>query len=293
MRGLILKGVGGFYYVRSEGADGALYQCRARGIFKKEGLTPTVGDFVDFETLDEEDGVINAILPRRNLFVRPPIANVDLFVVMIAAVRPAPNLTVVDNLLVSAEMARTEAMLCINKTDILSPEKLRDITDVYKDIYPSVAISCVCGAGIEELPPMFAGRKSVLAGPSGVGKSTLINKLRGDAALALETGAISGRTKRGRHTTRHVELFDMDFGGMIFDTPGFTSFAVFGAEAAELDFCYPEMREFLGNCRFDDCRHLREPDCAVREALSKGRIAASRYASYVLQQREIEENSPY
>jgi ribosome biogenesis GTPase len=280
MRGLILKGVGGFYYVRPEGAGiGVLYQCRARGIFKKDGLTPTVGDFVDFETLDEEEGVINAILPRRNLFVRPPIANVDLFVVMIAAARPAPNLSVVDKLLVSAEMARTEAMICINKTDLLSLEKLRDITDIYKDIYPSVAISCVCGAGIEELPPMLAGRKSVLAGPSGVGKSTLINRLRGDAVLALETGAISGRTKRGRHTTRHVELFDMDFGGMVFDTPGFTSFAVLGGEASALASCYPEMRALLGDCRFDNCRHLREPGCAVREALSKGRIAASRYAS--------------
>jgi ribosome biogenesis GTPase len=244
-----------------------------------------VGDFVEFETLDEEEGVVNAILPRRNLFVRPPIANVDLFIVMIAAARPAPNLTVVDKLLVSAESAQTEALLCVNKTDLLSPEKLRRIAEVYEGLYPLALISCTGGVGTDRLLPLLAGKKSALAGPSGVGKSTLINCLRGGSAL--ETGEVSDRTERGRHTTRHVELFDIGPDGMIFDTPGFTSFAVAGAETAELASFYPEMRECLGACRFDDCRHLKEPGCAVREALSDGRIAASRYASYVLLQEEI------
>jgi ribosome biogenesis GTPase len=292
MRGLITKGVGGFYFVRPEGAPGGVsYRCRARGIFKKEGLTPTVGDLVDFETLDEEDGVINAILPRRNLFVRPPIANADLFIVMIAAARPAPSLAVVDKLLVAAEMAGTEAMLCVNKTELLNREKLRSVTEIYAGLYPLVEISCAEGLGLDRLPPLLAGRKSALAGPSGVGKSTLINLLRGGAEL--ETGAVSDKTERGRHTTRHVELFDTDGGGMIFDTPGFSSFVVYGADAAALASFYPEMRECLGDCRFDDCRHLKEPGCAVLAALADGRIAASRYASYVMQQREIEENSAY
>ncbi|MDR2089095.1 MAG: ribosome small subunit-dependent GTPase A [Clostridiales Family XIII bacterium] len=292
MKGLITKGVGGFYFVRPEGAGGGVsYSCRARGIFKKEGLTPTVGDLVDFEALDEEDGVINAILPRRNLFIRPPIANADRFIVMIAAAQPAPNLSVVDKLLVAAEMAGAEAMLCINKTELLNREELRRVTGIYEGLYPLIEISCAENAGLDRLPPLLAGRKSALAGPSGVGKSTLINRLRG--GTALETGAVSGRTERGRHTTRHVELFDTAGGGMIFDTPGFTSFAVSGADAAMLASFYPEMRERLGDCRFDDCRHLAEPGCAVRAALAEGRIAASRYASYVMQQQEIEKSNAY
>ena len=287
MRGLITKGVGGFYTVRpADAADGVSYSCRARGIFKKDGLTPTVGDFVEFEALDEEDGVINAILQRRNLFVRPPIANADLFIVMIAAAQPAPSLSIVDKLLVAAEMARVEAVICINKTELLSGDGLRRVTEIYEGIYPLIAISCAEDRGLDLLPPLLAGRKSALAGPSGVGKSTLINLLCGGAEL--ETGAVSDKTMRGRHTTRHVELFDADGGGMIFDTPGFSSFTVFGAEAGALASYYPEMRECLGSCRFDDCRHLKEPDCAVRAALSEGRIAASRYASYVAQQQEIE-----
>ncbi|MDR2356414.1 MAG: ribosome small subunit-dependent GTPase A [Clostridiales Family XIII bacterium] len=290
MRGLITKGVGGFYTVRPE-SGGVSYSCRARGIFKKDGLTPTVGDFVEFETLDEEDGVINAILPRRNLFIRPPIANADILIVMIAAARPAPNLAIVDKLLVAAEMAGTEAAVCINKTELLSREKLRRVTEIYDGLYPLLAISCAEGTGLALLPPLLFGKKGALAGPSGVGKSTLINMLRGGAEL--ETGAVSGRTLRGRHTTRHVELFDTDGGGMIFDTPGFSSFTVFGAESGALASYYPEMRERLGACRFDDCRHLKEPGCAVRAALAEGHIAASRYASYVMQQEEIERTGAY
>jgi ribosome biogenesis GTPase len=286
MRGLILKGVGGFYSVRPDGGNGGPYLCRARGIFKKDGLTPTVGDFVEFEAFDDGEGVVNAILPRRNLFIRPPIANVDLFIVMMAAADPAPNLAMIDKLLVSAEMARTETMLCINKTDLRVSDGLKRITEVYGDIYPMVELCCACGEGLERLPPLLAGRKSALAGPSGVGKSTLIGLLCGGASP--ETGEVSGRTKRGRHTTRHVELFDADMGGMLFDTPGFTSFTVFGAETADLASYYPELRECLGHCRFDDCRHIREPGCAVRDALSLGRIAESRYASYVMLFEETE-----
>ncbi|MDR2295757.1 MAG: ribosome small subunit-dependent GTPase A [Clostridiales Family XIII bacterium] len=292
MEGLITKGVGGFYTVRPAGAaGGASYSCRARGIFKKDGLTPTVGDFVEFEALDAEDGVINAILPRRNLFIRPPIANAELFIVMIAAARPAPSLPIVDKLLVAAEMAHVEALICINKTELLSRERLRRVTEIYEDLYPLIEISCAEGTGLDRLPPLLAGRKSALAGPSGVGKSTLINMLRG--GTELETGAISGKTLRGKHTTRHVELFDTDGGGMIFDTPGFSAFTVLGAEAGALASCFPEMRARLGDCRFDDCRHLKEPGCAVLAARAEGRIAASRYASYVTQLQEIERSNAY
>ncbi|MDR3294646.1 MAG: ribosome small subunit-dependent GTPase A [Clostridiales Family XIII bacterium] len=299
MRGLIVKGIAGFYYVRREdagagagagldagpGAAQPLYQCRARGIFKKEGLTPTVGDWVDFALLDEEEGVVNGILPRKNLFLRPPIANIDAFVVMVAAAQPKPNLTILDKFLVSAEEAGTEAILCINKTDLAKGDEASRIADIYRDIYPLVELSCADGRGLDRLPSLLKGKRSALAGPSGVGKSTLLNRLRHDTAL--ETGAVSGKTKRGRHTTRHVELFDMDFGGMIFDTPGFTSFENSCETVSDLAGCYPEMRPYAGTCRFDDCHHLREPGCAVREALLAGRIAQSRYDSYARQCAEV------
>jgi ribosome biogenesis GTPase len=288
MRGLILKGIGGFYYVRPE-AGGCVYQCRARGVFKKDGVVPTVGDFVEFETLDEDEGVVNEILPRKNIFIRPPIANIDCFIVMIAAARPKPDLAALDKFLVSAEQARTEIIICINKVDLANSDDLRKISSIYQDVYTLVRLSCAEGTGIDGLTPLLRGRVSALAGPSGVGKSTLLNKLLRNGT-ELETGEVSDRTKRGRHTTRHVEIFDMDFGGMVFDTPGFSSFEIPDAEASELAQFYPEMRGCAGSCKFDDCRHLREPGCAVREALAEGRIAASRYASYERQYEELERN---
>ncbi|MDR0424562.1 MAG: ribosome small subunit-dependent GTPase A [Clostridiales Family XIII bacterium] len=283
MDGLIVKGIGGFYYVKAAG--GEVYQCRARGAFKKDGVTPTVGDAVDFEPLDEEEGVVNSIKPRKNIFIRPPIANIDCFVVIVAAARPAPNLGVLDKFLVSAERADTEVAICINKVDIGKPETIREIVDIYSGIYRVQQISCATGQGIEGLPGLFKGKRCALAGPSGAGKSTLLNLLHG--GLGLETGSVSGKTERGRHTTRHVELFEMGFGGMMFDTPGFTSFEMNDMEAAELAGCYPEMAACLGQCRFDDCRHVKEPGCAVLEAVAGKRIAASRYASYLRQLEEI------
>jgi ribosome biogenesis GTPase len=284
MDGLIVKGIGGFYYVKAAG--GEVYQCRARGAFKKDGVTPTVGDAVDFEPLDEEEGVVNSIKPRKNIFIRPPIANIDCFVVMVAAAKPAPNLGVLDKFLVSAEQADTEVIICINKVDIGKPEIVEEIVDIYSSIYRVAQISCVTGQGIEGLPELFRGKRCALAGPSGAGKSTLLNMLHG--GLRMETGSVSGKTERGRHTTRHVELFEMGFGGMLFDTPGFTSFEMNDLEAAELAGCYPEMAACLGKCRFDDCRHVKEPGCAVLEAVSGGQIAASRYTSYLRQLGEID-----
>jgi ribosome biogenesis GTPase len=288
MEGLIVKGVGGFYYVRT---DGGVYQCRARGLFKKNGVTPTVGDVVDFEPLDEEEGVINEIKPRKNIFIRPPIANIDCFVVVMAAAQPKPNLEILDRFLVMAEQAATDIVVCLNKVDITGIERVRGISDIYRSIYPVVEISCATGCGLERLPPLLKGKRCALAGPSGAGKSTLLNTLQ--LGLGLETGAVSGKTKRGRHTTRHVELFEMDFGGAIFDTPGFTSFETTGVDGRDLAGCYPEMAKYTGGCRFDDCRHIREPGCAVLEAVRENKIAPSRYESYARQLEEIERNVRY
>ena len=281
MLGLIVKGIAGFYYVRNESS---VYQCKARGIFKKESITPAVGDHVEFDAIDAEEGVINTILPRRNHFIRPHIANVDCFLIVLAAAQPKPNLLILDKFLVTAEKADTPAVICINKIDLSTGAILRTIESIYAGIYPVIKVSCITGAGFDLIPEYIKDRKVALAGPSGVGKSTMINKLQ--SSLNLETGSVSAKTKRGRHITRHVELFETDFGGIIFDTPGFTSFDAFGAEAEELSECFPEMAEYMGKCRFDDCRHLREPGCAVLDAVEGRKIAASRYESYMKQMTE-------
>jgi ribosome biogenesis GTPase len=288
MRGLIVKGVGGFYYVK---VGEHTYQSKARGIFKKDGTVPYVGDEVRIELIEDGDAMINEILPRKNVFIRPPIANVDCFVIVVAAAHPEPNFEVVDRFWVMAEKNHTEIILCINKIDLVPQEKIDSISGVYKDIYPVVCVSSKTGEGLDQLPKLLEGKKSALAGPSGAGKSTILNNLQ--SGLSVETGKVSEKTKRGKHTTRHVEIFQMDYGGMIFDTPGFTSFDILEAEEDELQFLYPEMAKRLGSCKFDNCRHIKEPQCAIRNAAEVGEIHLSRYQSYVSQYREINERKKY
>ncbi|MDF2654327.1 MAG: rsgA [Bacillota bacterium] len=288
MKGIIIKGIAGFYYVKTEEK---VYQCKARGIFKKDGITPYVGDEVIIEIIDEEEAVVNEILPRKNSFIRPPIANVDCFVIVTAAARPQPNPDIIDKFLVMAEKNHTDIIICINKIDLVSEENRRVLENIYKDIYPVV---CICGAtgdGIQQLAELMGTRKCALAGPSGTGKSTVLNRLQ--TRFLVETGDISEKTKRGKHTTRHVELFETDSGALVFDTPGFTSFDILDAEAEELHFLYPEMVPFIGGCKYDDCRHVKEPDCCVRAAVTSGQIHESRYQSYLNQYKEIREKKKY
>lgn len=286
MRGIIVKGIAGFYYVT---VAEKVYQCKARGIFKKNGILPYVGDEVLIEITDEkeDEGVINEILPRKNFFVRPPIANVDCFIVVVSVADPEPNLMILDRFLVMAEKARTESVICINKIDLLSEKTKETIFEIYKDLYPVVYMSGNTGQGIEELKPLLVGKKSALAGPSGVGKSTLLNQFQ--SGLDVETGNISRKTKRGKHTTRHVEIFSLDFGAMIYDTPGFTSFDIMDADEDELQFFYPELSQLVGQCKYDNCRHVNEPNCAVVNAVKDGSISESRYKSYLSQILEIKE----
>lgn len=288
MKGIIIKGIAGFYYVKTEDR---VYQCKARGIFKKDGITPHVGDEVIILPLDEKEAVVNEILTRKNCFIRPPIANVDCFVIVTAAAKPQPNPDIIDKFLVMAEKNHTDIIVCINKIDLVSEEEWKSIERIYKDIYPVV---CICGAtgdGIQTLVQVMGPRKCALAGPSGTGKSTILNRLQ--TRFLVETGDISAKTKRGKHTTRHVELFETDSGALVFDTPGFTSFDILDADAEELHFLYPEMVPFIGSCKYDDCRHVKEPDCRIREAVEEGNIHESRYQSYLSQYKEIQEKKKY
>ncbi len=291
-KGIIIKGIGGFYFVASE--EGTV-RAKGRGAFKKEGLLLTVGDEVLFTPAEgpEDDAVIEKVLPRKNRFHRPPIANVDLLIVVMAAADPDPNLTVADKLLVMAEKNGVRPAVCISKSDLVSQERAEELADVYRPVYPTVLVSGKTGAGAEKLKELISGipgTKAALAGPSGVGKSTLTNLLIPGASM--ETGTISGKTGRGRHTTRHVEIFPCG-DGYLFDTPGFTSFDLAGVEEEELAGCFPEIARLAEECRFDDCRHMNEPDCAVTAALKDGRLSKSRYSSYVTCLKEIRENKAY
>jgi ribosome biogenesis GTPase len=288
MRGIIVKGIAGFYYVKVENK---VYQCKARGKFKKLGVVPTVGDLVEIQVLDDGDGVVNEILPRRNSFLRPPIANVDCMVVVISAADPEPNFTILDKFLVMAEGNRTDVVICVNKVEIASSEILLKIKEIYKDIYPLTFVSCKEKTGFEKLELLLKDKKSALAGPSGVGKSTILNCLMPNEDI--EVGEISHKTRRGKHTTRHVEIFETNFGAMLFDTPGFTSFEILEAEEDQLHFYYPEMAEFVSNCKYDNCRHIKEPNCGVIVAVEKGFISKSRYKSYVEQITEIRGKKKY
>ena len=283
MKGLITKGIAGFYYVKTHQG---LFQCKARGIFKNEGITPCVGDYVEMEVTDKEDdeGIINKILPRKNIFIRPPISNIDLFVIVIATEDPQPNTEIIDKFLVTAELAEVEVLICINKEDLAvseNPEvenKTRKLMDTYDDLYKTILISAKTNKGLDSLKKYMKGKKSALVGPSGVGKSTIINSL--EQGFHLETGHISRKTKRGKHTTRHVEIFDTDFGAQIYDTPGFTSFEVKQDEYVGLEYLFPEFRPYMNKCKFHNCKHMEEPGCSIKQAVKDGKVSGSRYESY-------------
>ncbi len=290
MVGLIKKGIGGFYYVETEKG---LIEAKGRGIFKKDGLTLMVGDNVELSIIDEEkkQGVIEEIFPRKNQFIRPPIANVEVFAVVCAPQKPKPNFALIDKFLIMAEMNEAEAVICINKCDLASEEEITAIKAIYEPVYRVLAVSAKTGMGLPELEKLLSGKRAALAGPSGVGKSTILNSIVPHANM--ETGAVSEKTKRGRHTTRHAEIFDAECGAKIFDTPGFTSFEILEAQEEDLWHYYPEFEPYAGDCRYDNCRHIKEPDCGVRKAVSAGKIHSMRYDSYVLNMEEIKKRKKY
>ena len=269
-----------------------VYECKAKGRFRKSGHTPMVGDEVlILPGKREGEDVIREILPRTNEFVRPPVANVEVSIIVAAAAEPAPVFSFIDRLIVMAEKKETEIILVFNKCDLMQEEDRERIRQIYRNTgYDLVFVSTVTGEGLEELKTLAAHRKCMLAGASGVGKSSIVNALGG---FRMETGEISRKTRRGRHTTRHVELLSAEGGILVFDTPGFTSYEMLEVTAEELRHFYPEMEELEGECRFKGCMHMAEPDCAVKKAVEEGKISTERYGSYAKMYTELKERKEY
>lgn len=271
MKGVIVKGIGGFYYVKAE--DSVVYECKARGIFRKDKIKPVIGDKVNIEVENKKGNIIK-IWERRTELVRPPVSNIDNIMIVIASKNPDPDFLLIDKMLVTAESKGINPIICINKTDLEDGE---EIVNVYKNVgYPIFKISAQENWGIDELKEQLLGKITAFAGLSGVGKSSILNELISSDA---ETGDISQKIKRGRHTTRHVELFSLDTGGFIFDTPGFSSFEMENIKANELLNYFPEMCSIQG-CRFKGCVHINEPDCAVKRLVEEGKIHPRRYENY-------------
>ena len=276
MEGRIAKALSGYYYVDT-GAE--RITCRARGKFRLDGTSPLVGDRVRVDVSPDGTGSVREILPRRNYFIRPAVANIDLLVMLAAAVNPVTDPFLIDRVSALAAHHSCDFLLCINKADVNRGDELFSLyTGSGMDVLRTSAVS---GEGLEALSERLAGRVCAFTGNSGVGKSSLLNALSPE--LSLLTGEVSEKLGRGIHTTRHVELFSLPNGGYVADTPGFGSFDIEQMESirpAELQYCFPEFEPYLGACRFTDCTHRSEPDCAVRAAAEAGRIQPSRMDSY-------------
>ena len=275
-KGLIIKALSGFYYVRTE--EGVV-ACRARGKFRLDGVSPLVGDVVSFDMTADGKGFVQSIAPRKNLFIRPAVANVDYLVLMCANVNPITDPFLVDRVAVIAEHAGCGCIICINKCDLDPGDELYEIFS--STGYPLIRTSAVTGEGVSELWELIRGKTVAFAGNSGVGKSSLLNVIA--PGYNVSVGEVSEALGRGKHTTRHVELFDAGEGTMIADTPGFASFDLTQMKPIkkqELQHDFPEFRPFIGSCRFQDCAHLKEPGCAVLSAVDSGTIHPSRHKSY-------------
>ncbi len=285
MTGLIVKGIGGFYYVTSN--DGQVFSCRARGKFRKDGQTPTVGDRVEIEVTDDakKEGCVTKIAPRKNCFFRPPVSNIDMLLITFAIASPAPALELIDKLTVTAMAQGVSCGICINKIELDRDAAKRLAAEYALAGFPVVQCSAVTGEGVDALKQLLAGKVTALAGSSGVGKSSLINAM--GEQFCLKTGAVSDKIQRGKHTTRHTELFPLSFGGYVFDTPGFGSFEIEKMMAQELSSLFPELDKHAHGCRFTGCSHRTEPDCAVKAALSRGEIGQNRYQSYCMLYDEL------
>lgn len=283
--GLIIKGIGGFYYVE---AAGTVYECKARGIFRKDKITPLVGDRVEITIDNEEAGSIEKILPRRNFLIRPPVANIDQLLLVVSVCEPSPSTLIIDKTIAAAEDKEIEPVLIISKTDLQDSQSLQEIYE--KTGIHMLTLSSVTGEGVDAVRALLRGKISAFTGNSGVGKSSLLNRI--DERLQLPTGEISQKLGRGRHTTRQVELIKLEKDTYVADTPGFSSIQMERYDIVKkenLQYCFREFAPFLNQCKFSSCSHTCEKGCAVIQAVNDGLISVSRHQNYIAMYNEVKD----
>lgn len=292
MQGKIIKGIAGFYYIYAE--DGNVYECKAKGIFRKDNFKPLVGDNVEITVLNEEEkeGCVTSILPRRNSLIRPAVANVDQAFLIFAMENPKPNFLLLDRFLIMMEQQEIPAVICFNKKDVGDKDEMEKLYEIYTGCgYRVVLSSTYEGEGMDEIREILNGKTTVVAGPSGVGKSSITNCMQGE--VQMETGEISKKLKRGKHTTRHSQVIPVEKNTFLVDTPGFSSLYLTDMKEEELRDYFPEFVMYEPQCRFQGCMHIHEPGCAVKEALSEGKISQQRYDNYLALYEELKEKRRY
>ena len=292
MQGKIVKGISGFYYVHVVGTG--IYECKAKGAFRNQKIKPLVGDNVEIVVVDEENkkGNVEAILPRKNELIRPAVSNIDMALVIFAAAKPEPNFNLLDRFLCMMEYQKVPVTICFNKCDLIDENKRKELEDIYRPAgYEVIFTSAKAGINLDVLQELLKGKTTTVAGPSGVGKSSLINQLQDE--ICMETGQISQKIERGKHTTRHSEIIPLEDDAYIMDTPGFSSMDMPGFEKEDLWTCYPEFVPHEPYCQFQGCSHISEPRCGVKDALAEGAISKVRYDNYVVLYEEMKQIRKY
>lgn len=299
MRGKIIRGIAGFYYVHvfrenAEDTETGIYECKAKGVFRRDNRKPLVGDDVEMDVLDggQRLGNIRELLPRHSELIRPAVANIDQALVIFAVASPKPNFNLLDRFLIMMQQQEISCIICFNKQDLDQAGECLQYRKIYENCgYQTIAVSAIEQEGILELKELLRGKTTTVAGPSGVGKSSIINCLQ--SVVTMETGQISRKIERGKHTTRHTELIAADADTYILDTPGFSSLGLFDLEKEELGRYYPEFASYEKDCRFGGCAHINEPVCGVKDAVAEGRISRMRYDNYCLLYEELKNKKKF